>query len=84
MGCALLLLANEEGHMLGCPQISLADGVNLGLEGPGTWQMAPQMRLLSMASIASLPAGSQPLSLRMIRGTGMCDMAYPPTALQGK
>ena len=27
--------------MLDCPQISLADGVNLGLEGPGTWQMAP-------------------------------------------
>ena len=27
--------------MLGCPQIRLADGVNLGLEGPGTWQMAP-------------------------------------------
>ena len=24
--------------MLDCPQISLADGVNLGLEGPGTWQ----------------------------------------------
>lgn len=26
--------------MLGCPQISLTDGVNLGLEGPGTWHMA--------------------------------------------
>lgn len=42
VGCALILLANEEGHMLGCPQITLADGVNLGVwEGPGTWQMAP-------------------------------------------
>lgn len=30
--------------MLGCPQINLADGVNLGVwEGPGTWQMAPDI-----------------------------------------
>ena len=40
--------------MLGCPQISLTDGVNLGLEGPGTWQMAP-----GILGFCGRPSGKQ-------------------------
>ena len=57
--------------MLGCPQIRLADGVNLGLEGPGTWQMAP-----GILGFCGITSGKQ-------LQTSCCSFFSPSLSLQG-